>query len=440
MHVKISFLTPGTGSYYCGACMRDNVLAKELYRQGEDATILPMYLPLVLDEEALPGLEESPIFFGGINVFLQQKAALFGRVPEWLHETLNSVPLLRWVSRHSHMTSAREHGEMTLAMLDVETSRFRVELDRLIKWLGDLKPEVICLSTALQAGLARELKSKLGSRVVLFFQGEDTFLDSLEEPYRSRCWERLAEKSRDSDALVAPSNFYADLMGDRLGLAPGEIEVIANGLHLEDYAPSDFAAPPTIGYLARMCRVKGLERLVEAFIFLKKELGHGDTRLKIAGAMTEGDKRLVVQMKKRLDKVGLSASVDWKPNLDHQAKVEFLRGLSVFSAPATYPEAFGLYMIEAMACGVPVVQPKSAAFPEIIGATGGGICVEPHNTEALARAWDELLGDLERRREMGRRGRTNTLEKFEAKVMSEKFLSLVRGLVNTSPTSADGSP
>ena len=71
--MKITFLTPGTGSYYCGACMRDNVLAKELYRQGEDAAILPMYLPLVLDEEALPGLEDTPIFFGGINIFSAAK-------------------------------------------------------------------------------------------------------------------------------------------------------------------------------------------------------------------------------------------------------------------------------------------------------------------------------------------------------------------------------
>ena len=437
--MKITFLTPGTGSYYCGACMRDNVLAKELYRQGEDAAILPMYLPLVLDEEALPGLEDTPIFFGGINIFLQQKIPLFRRAPVWLHRSLNSAGLLRWAARHSHMTSAREHGEMTLEMLDVEASRFRGELDKLIDWLKREEPDVICLSTALQAGMAEELKANLEARIVLFFQGEDTFLDSLAEPYRSRCWERLAQRLSASDALVAPSRYYADFMSERLGLAPGVIRVIANGLHLDSYGKADQGHPQAIGYLARMCRVKGLEQLVDAYIFLKKELDHGETRLKIAGAMTEGDKPLVTQMQDRLARAGLGSSVDWRPNLDHHEKVNFLRSLSVFSVPATYPEAFGLYLIEAMACGVPVVQPRSAAFPEIIEATGGGLCTSPGNTEALARTWHELLQDDARREKIGRMGRANTLEKYEAKVMSEKFLALTRELTGAGSAGTDGS-
>ncbi len=99
-------------------------LPKNFTARGEDAAILPMYLPLVLDEEALSGLEDTPIFFGGINIFLQQKIPLFRKAPAWLYRSLNSAGLLRWAAKHSHMTSAREHGEMTLEMLDVETSRF----------------------------------------------------------------------------------------------------------------------------------------------------------------------------------------------------------------------------------------------------------------------------------------------------------------------------
>lgn len=439
MPVKITFLTPGTGSYYCGACMRDNVLAKELIHMGEDATILPMYLPLVLDEEALPGLEDTPIFFGGINVYLQQKIPLFRRAPVWLHRALNSAGLLRWAARHSHMTSAREHGEMTLQMLDVEASDFRGELDKLIEWLEREEPDVICLSTALQAGMAEELKARSGVPVVLFFQGEDTFLDSLSEPYRSRCWELLAQRLNASDALVAPSRYYADFMCERLGLTAGSIRVIANGLHLDSYSAADPEHPRAVGYLARMCRVKGLEGLVDAFIFLKKEIGHEETRLKIGGAMTEGDKPLVTKLQGRLARAGLGSSVDWSPNLDHDEKVNFLRSLSVFSVPATYPEAFGLYLIEAMACGVPVVQPQSAAFPEIIGETGGGLCVPPNNPEALARTWHELLQDDARREKIGRKGRSNTLEKYQANVMGGKFLALTRELTGAGSAGTDGS-
>ena len=419
--------------------MRDNVLAKELLRLGEDVTILPMYLPLVLDEEALPGLEETPIFFGGINIYLQQKMALFRKAPAWMRRLLNSAGLLRWAAKHSHMTSDKEHGELTLQMLNVESSGFRSELDKLIDWLEVEKPELVCLSTALQAGMAEELKARLGVPVVLFFQGEDSFLDSLPEPYLSQCWARLAERLSVLDVLLAPSQFYADYMGERLGLDAGSIRVIANGLHLESYSATDPGCAPAIGYLARMCPVKGLEQLVDAFIFLKKEFGHRETRLKIAGSLTAGDKPFVAKLKRRLTEAGLDPSVDWRPNLDHQEKVDFLRGLSVFSVPATYPEAFGLYLIEAIACGVPAVQPRSAAFPEIMEATGGGLCIEPGDTEALARAWHELLQDDARRKEIGRVGRANALEKYEARVMGKKFLALTRQLTGAASASKNGN-
>src|SRR3954471_24406495 len=80
--MKIILITPGTGSYYCGVCMRDNALAKELIRQGHDAVMLPMYLPLTLDESSVNA--GIPIFYGGINVYLQQKFAFFRNAPRWL--------------------------------------------------------------------------------------------------------------------------------------------------------------------------------------------------------------------------------------------------------------------------------------------------------------------------------------------------------------------
>ena len=256
--MKIVFLTPGTGSYYCGACMRDNALARELHRTGHDVTILPMYLPLTLDDTSLAGTENVPVFFGGINVYLQQKLAIFRRAPAFVDRWLNSTGLLRWAARHSHMTSAREHGEMTLEMLHVETSRFRKEWDKLLLWLEqNERPDLVCLSTALLAGFTAEMRRRLGAPVVVFFQGEDGFLDGLPEPYRSKCWGAFADLLPTADLLVSPSRFYAEFMRNRLRLAPGSIEVVPNGISLEGYSPAE-APPsvPTIGYLARMSRDK----------------------------------------------------------------------------------------------------------------------------------------------------------------------------------------
>jgi glycosyltransferase involved in cell wall biosynthesis len=432
--VKIIFLTPGTGSYYCGACMRDNALARELQRAGHDVTIAPMYLPLMLDDTALSGLEQVPVFFGGINVYLQQKSALFRRTPAFIDRALNSTGLLRWAARHSHMTSAREHGEMTLEMLKVKTSRFQKEWDKLLAWLDHVgKPDLVCLSNALLAGFASQLKRHFGAPVVVFFQGEDSFLDGLPEPYRSQCWTALAQQLPEADALISPSRYYAAFMRERLGFGSGAIEVVHNGIPLEGYGQATAEpADPTIGYLARMSREKGLEVLVNAFLFLARDLGDATARLKIAGAATAGDQPLISELKRRIAGAGLEARVEWSPNLTREQKIAFLRRLTLFSVPAVYAEAFGLYVIEAMACGIPVVQPDSASFTELVAETGGGICVRPRDAEALARGWQQLLGMPEERRRLGNAGRLNVEKKFSARTMCEQFCQVTDRLTRAA--------
>ncbi len=421
--MKIVLLTPGTGSYYCGACMRDNALARELHRAGDDVTMAPMYLPHTLDEEALPGSARVPVFFGGINVYLQQKVPLFRRTPDFVDRLLNSTGLLRWAARHSHMTSARDHGEMTLEMFNVGSSRLGKELEKLMGWLEHTEgPDVVCLSTALLAGFAEPLKRRLGAPVVTFFQGEDTFLDGLPEPFRTQCWEAMAGTLRASDLILSPSRFYADLMVRRLGLAADRVKVVFNGIQLEGYAAAESPpATPTVGYLARMCREKGIEVMVDAFLHLAGELGDRETRLHLAGAATAGDEPLLRRLRARIASAGLAARVTWSPNISREEKISFLRGLSLFSVPATYAEAFGLYVVEAMACGVPVVQPQAAAFPELIAAGGGGLGVPARDPAALARAWRDLLRDPARRAELGRAGRAAAEAHFSSAAMAAAF-------------------
>ena len=408
--------------------MRDNALAIELHKAGEDVAILPMYLPLMLDEEPLEGLKDTPVFFGGINMYLQQKMSLFRNTPAFIDRLLNRTGLLRWAARHSHMTSARVHGKMCLEMLEIEGSGFKKEFDKLLDWLEEIgKPEVVVLSTALQAGLADQIKERLKVPVVLFFQGEDSFLDGLPEPYKSRCWSRMGMRLASADMLISPSHFYSRYMEQRLGFSDGKIAVMHNGIKMDGYGMAEQAPEfPTIGFLARMCREKGLEVLVDGFIHLRIELGRTDARLKIAGAMTAGDIPVVKEMKHRIREAGLEQDVEWLPNLSRQEKISFLKSLSLFSVPVTYQEAFGLYVLEAIACGVPVVQPDLASFPEIIEATGGGLCVPHNNAVEFADAWNSLLRDPERMEAMKERGRRQVEKQFSASTMSKKFLELTR--------------
>lgn len=433
--MKITFLTAGTGSYYCGACMRDNTLVKALHGAGHEVEMLPMYLPMALDEDVLASARELPVFFGGINVFLQQKIPLFRRTPKWIDRLLNGPGLLRGAAKRSHMTSAREHGEMAVEMLRLESEgKLAKELDKLLAWLEANKPEVLCLSNALQAGMIRELKKRLHVPVICFFQGEDSFVDGLPEPFRDLCWQEMRERLPDAELLVAPSRFYAELMQERLGSPDLDIEVLPNGIDLEGYGPADDpAGPPVIGYLARMMKEKGLALLVEAFVLLRKDLGHPDCRLQIVGTTTKDNHPLVRELQERLAAAGLAEEVSWHQNVSREEKAGLLAGWSLFSVPATYPEAFGLYLLEAMASGVPVVQPDAAAFPEIVEATGGGVLVKPGDAAALAEEWRRLLNDPDERRTLGERGRRGARMLYSADTMRDRFTELARRVAAEQP-------
>jgi glycosyltransferase involved in cell wall biosynthesis len=395
--------------------MRDSSLARELIAMGHEAHLVPMYLPLQLDEEQID--ESTPVFFGGINVYLQQKYRLFRKLPRWMDQVFNGRRLLRMVAKRSHLTSANEQGEMTCLMLRLEESNLGKEVDKLVDWLKqDGKPDVIVLSNALLAGLIRELKSRLGVPVVCTFQGEDSFLDSLPKPWCNRAWEELAMRVQDADVLVAPSQFYGRLMEERLRLEPGSIHVIPNGIDLSGWRESDGENVKRIGYLARMCHSKGLGLLVDAFI----QLNDSSLTLAIAGTMGGGDDVYVAGLKKKLEKARLDNRVEWFPDLARQEKVDFLRDLSVFSVPVVYPEAFGLYLLEAMACGVPVVMPNASAFPEVVNSAACGVLVTPGSVGDLARGLQEMLDDPERE-VVGKKGRRAVEERYHVGAMALNF-------------------
>ncbi|MES2569209.1 MAG: glycosyltransferase family 4 protein, partial [Verrucomicrobiota bacterium] len=299
------------------------------------------------------------------------------------------------------------------------------ELEKLLEWLLEHgRPDAIWLSTALLVGLARRIRQTLGIPVLCSLQGEDSFLDGLDEPWRSRCWEALSERGRDVNVFIAPSHYFSVLMGERMRLGNGQLRVIPNGLDLDGFESlSPPPEVPTIGYLARMIEGKGLGLVVDAFILLKKEGRHPTVRLRCAGAMTAGDERYVEKLKEKLARAGCAGDAEFLPNVSREEKIAFFKSLTLFSVPATYSEAFGLYLIEAMAAGVPVVQPRSAAFTEIVEATGGGLLCEPRSAKSLCETWEILLADPLRARELGRRGRAAVEAEYSMPAMARRFVA-----------------
>jgi len=420
--VNIVQITPGAGGMYCGNCFRDNALVAALRQQGQEVLMVPLYLPMTLDEE-----DESrgtPIFFGGVNVYLEQKWALFRHAPRWLHRLLKSPTLLKWAAGKAAGTRAEDVGDLTISMLRGEEGNQARELDELIGWLAQKPhPDVICLSNALLVGLVRKLKQELRSPVVCMLQGEDYFLDSLPQGQRDEAWRTLAGRAAEVDLFIAPSRYFSELMTRRLRLAANKVRVIYNGIHLAGYEKTDAAGrstePPVLGYFARMCREKGLDRLVEAFLLLKRNARTKNLKLRVGGGCGPSDEPFVEALRERLKTNGVLHDVEFHPNLDRAAKVQFLRSLDIFCVPALYGEAFGLYVIEALAAGVPVAQPRAAAFPELIEATGGGVLYEPGDVEALAGAIESLVTNPEKRRALGDAGRQVVWQAFNAGRMAE---------------------
>ncbi len=431
--MNLILLTPGTGSYHCGVCMRDNALAKEVIRRGHRAVMLPMYLPLTLDEES--ATPQAPIFFGGGSTYLREKFRWFRKMPRWLDRMFSARWLLKLLAGSaSAKTGGPEVAGMTMSMLRGEQGNQATELEELIAWLRTAfdgrPPDAVWLSTALQAGLARRIRAAVGVPVIGFLQGEDTFLDGL-GPDAPQAWALLSERMRDASAWVAPSRYYAKLMAQRLDWDPAQIHVIPNGVQ-----PAPVAVPPaerrpsvgpTIGYLARFVPGKGIGLLVEAFILLRQRMP--EARLRCAGSMTAQDAKYVEKLKARLKKAGCAEAVEWLPNVSLAEKSAFLESLSIFSVPATYSEAFGQYVIEAMAAGTPVVLPRASAFPEIIEASGAGElfdlgATEAESAAALAQALESLLRDPDRARALGQRGYDAARSEFSMARLAERLLAL----------------
>ena len=434
--MNIVQLTPGAGGMYCGNCFHDNALVAALRGLGHEAIMLPLYLPINVDEDDQS--EGQPIFFGGVNVYLEQKLPFFRNAPSWLHRLMNSRRLLEWASGKAVKTRADEAGELLLSMLRGESGNQNREITELINWLREhQKPDVICLSNALLIGMVRRLRAELNVPVVCLLQGEEPYLDSLPEPLRSSAWQLLTERAVDVDAWIAPSRWNADCLIKRLNLKPERVHVVHNGISLEGFELRNANAEirntkaPVLGYFARMCKDKGLDTLVEAFIHLKNRGSVPRLKLHIGGGCGPGDEPFVKTLRVRLAEAGFIGEVSFSPNLSRVEKLAFLQSLTVFSVPATYGESFGLYLIEALAAGVPVVQPRHGGFPEVIAATGGGLLCEPNDAKSLADALEQLLLNPDRLRELGEAGRKAVSENFTAEAMAKRTLAVFEATVSS---------
>jgi glycosyltransferase involved in cell wall biosynthesis len=390
---------------YCGSCMRDNALAAELIRQGHDVSLLPFYTPTLTDEENVSRQER--VFFGGISVYLAQHWPLFRNAPRFVDRLLDAPGVINAFTRGSIAVDPKHLGAMTVSTLRGQDGYQKKEIEKLLEFLaGEPKPDVANIPYTLLIALAAPMKRALGCPIVMTLQGEDLFLDGLPEPYRAEALALVRSQIGHVDLFIAVSEYYATFMRDYLAIPPDKIRVATLGVNTSDLTPGSSARhdPFTIGYFARVAPEKGLHNLAEAYRILRHDKGLPPSRLVAAGYLAPEHRAYFDGIAARLREWGLADEFVYRGAVERAQKVEFFHDIDVLSVPGPYREPKGLYLLEAMACGVPVVQPNYGAFPEIIGKTGGGLLAKSESGADVAEALHEVWRDPARAADMGKRG------------------------------------
>jgi glycosyltransferase involved in cell wall biosynthesis len=414
--MRILQLTAGAAGMYCGTCLRDNSLAAALMKLGHDVTLLPLYTPTLTDEA---NVSNEKIFFGGISVYLEQNYALFRKTPWLLDKLWDSKAALKMAAKSTIPVDPHFLGEMTVSMLDVEHGRLNKELRKMLSWLeSEPRPDVVNLPYTLLIGLAAPLKRSLQSPVCCTLQGEDLFLEGLQEPYKSRALALIRQNIPHIDCFLAVSEYYAEFMCRYLGIPDHKMEIAPLGVSTDGYRDEPFSAnqKPRIGYFARIAPEKGLHILADAYK-LVRDTGF-DCTLEAAGYMALEQRPYLDGIEKQLRE--WSIEFHYHGALDRAQKIAFLESLDVLSTPTVYADPKGMFVLEAMAAGVPVVEPDHGAFPEIIRKTGGGILVEPENPRSLADGLLKVLRDRELRDALGLRAHSGVREHYRVEAMAAK--------------------
>jgi glycosyltransferase involved in cell wall biosynthesis len=467
--MNILFVTAGTGSVYAGSGLRDTSLALEWQRAGHHVTLVPLYTPVLSDE---PGVSQRRVFFGGI--FLRQHLPIARRTPAVFDRLWDSAAVIRAVSRRQSIADTHLRDEAIVDMLDVEqgAAAQRKELERLIAWLGTLpEPDVICLSSALLIGLARPLRQALGARVCCLVSDEDAAIDRLHEPHRNQALASIRKLASEVELFAACSRETATFMAAYFGIPPARIRTAPLGINTHDFdralglraqevsrrsraaaAPNGIGAgagsgsgsagsstprPFTIGFLARIVPEKGLDRLIDAYRLLRHDRGMPAVRLEIAGALPAEHREWFTQLERRLHEWGYAGDYRYHGAVSRTAKVAFYAQLDAFSMPTTAREPKGLSVLEAMASGVPVVQPRRGASIEAIESTGGGLLVGPDDADCIAEGLWQLWQDADLRERCGDDGADEVRERFTAAQMADRLVDVFetarRGLATETP-------
>ena len=243
----------------------------------------------------------------------------------------------------------------------------RKEFEKLVDWMrGEPVPDIIELPNSLLIAMAAPLKQALNRPVCCTLQGEELFLNGLLPPYRDRALALIRRQVGTIDHFIAVSDYCASFMADLLG-----IPVVEDGRRPARCEPGRLSQkgrqaarrPASAGPSPSATSRGSLQRRdCTCSPTPTSASGAGqDTRRfgsKPPATWRRSSREYLDRVRQTLELAGLAGEFTYRGEIDRAGKLAFLAGLDVLSVPATYDEPKGLFLLEAMASGVPVVQPR----------------------------------------------------------------------------------
>jgi glycosyltransferase involved in cell wall biosynthesis len=235
------------------------------------------------------------------------------------------------------------------------------------------------------------------------------------------------------DHFLSVSEYYVPVMSEMLAIPTAKVSVVPLGINLTGYARRTRTGDPfRVGYFARIAPEKGLHVLADAYKTLRARTPGASIRLEAAGYLAPAHASYLDGITRGLAQAGLAGEFKYHGQVDRDGKLQFLQSIDVLSVPAPYDEPKGVFLLEAMAEGVPVVQPRRGAFTEIVEKTGGGLLADPDDPSALADALYRIWQDRDLAERLGQRGFAGVREHYSIARSADRLLAVYQQVASNA--------
>ena len=430
--MRISYITAGAADMICGSCLRDNTLARKLQEHQCDVTLVPVYTPITVEED---DLSTNKILLGGISVYLEQRSILFRKIPSFLTQWLDKPGVVKFFTNRKSIQVEAEHlGNLTLSMLKCENGNQSRSFERAFKWIKDEAiPEIIDFSNLLIASLAPTIKRDLKIPIVVTLQGDDLFINELKDNHKELVIKELKRIAQSVDGFITFSDFYAQKMSNLLDIPIEKFHIVSLGINTEPFSNicRQGSENRTFGYFGRIAPEKGFHNAVDAFIEINK---NREPKIKMlsGGWLGESDRSYFEEQTKKIDQANLSEYFNYSEAPTLEEKKDFFSKIDVFTMPTDQEEPKGIPVLEALASGLPVVQPDKGVFSAMINTTKGGVLYDDRDPSALSQELLKLIDNRGKAEALGRTGRDNVKIHFSDDKMAVDTKSVYEKLLNKS--------